>query len=415
MRLENLFIDRFRCLGRLETDLPPGRVLIVGDNATGKTSVLEAIFYLVSGRSFRTRYDNDCVPWAAPAGTLAAVRAGVRHAAGDTCRLAVTLGAGLKSVRIDDQPIERLAALWGRLRAVVFTPDDLQLIKGGPAERRRFLDVALSQISSDYLFRLQRYNNALRQRNALLKRQDLPPSALRENIAPWDTQLADNAMPILAARIDFLSGLEPRAAGLYEKFLREDADGAEKVRLSYNNSLRFDPPAAPRAGHNPAAQLRSAGETEGAGGALSAAYAAGDARPGRTAANEDALEHARLRMVDLLRDSLEDDRRRGQTGAGPHRDDFQVFLSGKLARDFASQGQVRSAVLALRFAEAEEMEARTGEPPVALLDDIASELDPFRKERLLTLLKPEWQTFMTTTRREDFPQAAAFDKVIALP
>ncbi|HBF35355.1 TPA: hypothetical protein DDW35_12410 [Candidatus Sumerlaeota bacterium] len=377
MYLENIFIDQFRCLSHLETDLPPGRILIIGNNATGKTSLLEAVFYLVTGRSFRTRIDNDCVPWRSATGSCACVRATVRHAAGDSCRLAVTLGPGIKSVRIDDQPIDRLASLWGRLRAVVFTPDDLQLIKGGPAERRRYLDVALSQISPDYLFRLQRYNNALRQRNALLKRNDLSDRDLRANIAPWDTQLAEQAIPILMMRQDFLSGLEPRTARMYEKFLTEEIAETEKIRLSYNNSLRFELP-----------------EESGL---------------------DEPLQEARMRMVELLRESLEDDRRRGQTTIGPHRDDFQVFLSGKLARDFASQGQVRSAVLALRFAEAQEMEARTGEPPVALLDDIASELDPVRKERLLHLLRPEWQTFMTTTRREDFPPGSHFDAVLPLP
>jgi DNA replication and repair protein RecF len=377
MHLENIFIDRFRCLSHLETPLPPGRILIIGNNATGKTSVLEAIFYLVTGRSFRTRLDGDCLPWQSPPGAFSVVRASIRHAAGDSCRLAVTLGSGGKSVRIDNQSINRLASLWGRLRAVLFTPDDLQLVKGGPAERRRYLDVALSQINPDYLFRLQRYNAALRQRNALLKRADLSIQTLRENIAPWNAQLAEQAIPILMMRRDFLEGLEPRTAQMYGKFLSEEHAATETIRLSYNSSLRFAPPQ---------------------GSDL-----------------EQSLQAARMQMAECLQTNLEDDRRRGQTSIGPHRDDFQVHLSGKPARDFASQGQVRSIVLALRFAEAQEMEARTGEPPVALLDDIASELDPVRKARLLDLLQPRWQTFMTTTRREDFPEDSHFDAVLLLP
>ena len=126
-------------------------------------------------------------------------------------------------------------------------------------------------------------------------------------------------------------------------------------------------------------------------------------------------ENARVRFRDLLSENLEDDLRRGQTSIGPHRDDFHLYLSGKTVRDFGSQGQVRSCVLALRLAEVIEMESRTGEPPLVLLDDLASELDPLRKKRVLSLLRPQWQTFLTTTRLEDFPDASSFDAVISLP
>ncbi|NQU44836.1 DNA replication/repair protein RecF [bacterium] len=371
MRLESLLIENFRCLGRLERELPPGRILIVGDNARGKTTLLEALFYLVTGRSFRTRYDNEVVPWKSPGGTVTAVRGQVRRAEGDTCRLAVTIADGAKTVRIDEQPLERLAGLWGRLRAVLFTPDDLQLIKGPPGDRRRYLDMALSQISPDFLFHLQRYNQALRQRNALLKRADLGMRLLKENIGPWDTQLAEHGVPVLRMRSEFLEALEPRAARLYQRIAVGDGEGGEQLRLRYVSSLKIDLAEPP--------------------------------------------EKARLRFHEILSESLEDDMRRGQTETGPHRDDFAVTLSGKTARDFASQGQVRSCVVALRLAEASEMEHRTAEPPLVLLDDLASELDPGRKEHVLALLKPQWQTFLTTTRREDFPPESDFDAVISLP
>ena len=386
MHLEHLSVENFRCVGRFEHELRPGRVLIVGENASGKTSLLEATFYLVTGRSFRTRYDNDCLRWHTPPGALAAVRGRVRRACGDSCRLAVTLGAGHKAVRVDGKPLAQLAELWGRLHAVLFTPDDLQLIKGGPGARRRYLDVALSQLGRDFLFHLQRYGQALRQRNALLKQHESAGRALREEVAPWDEQLIEHGLPILRKRFDFLLALEPRAARLYEKIRGGEpetaetgqADGEaqtsaprEALRLSYANFLHLDAPS-----------------------------------------DEDT---ARKEYRERLREGLGDDLRRRMTNTGPHRDDFTVYLSGKPVRDFGSQGQIRSCVLALRLAEVVEMEARTGDPPLVLLDDLASELDPARKRQVLELLDPGWQTFLTTTQRDDFPPDSEFSATIQLP
>ncbi|HUT26005.1 MAG TPA: DNA replication and repair protein RecF, partial [Sumerlaeia bacterium] len=332
----------------------------------------------VTGRSFRTRYDGDCVPWGAPPGTAASIRGTVRRReanGGDSCRLAVTITSGAKLVRIDDRPLARLARLWGRLHAVLFSPDDLQLIKGGPGERRRYLDVALGQIDSRFLFHLQRYGRALRQRNALLKQSDRRSDRLRAEAAPWDAQLVEHGLEILRARFHFLRDLEPRTADIHSRIAREGggqgAKYGETLRLRYANFLRQD---APPEGEESARQFR-----------------------------------------ELLHASLEEDLRRGQTSVGPHRDDFSVHLSGKTARDFASQGQIRSCVLALRLAEVFEMQARTGDFPLLLLDDLASELDAARKERVLALVDPAWQTFLTTTRREDFPADSTFATVIRLP
>ena len=426
MRLEHLRIEKFRCLPRLETGLPAGRILILGNNAQGKTSLLEAVFYLVTGRSFRTRYDNDCIPWHSPAGTVCAIRGKVRRASGDSCRLAITIGPGSKSVRVDDRPLDRLAALWGQLRAVLFTPDDLQLVKGAPGERRRYLDVALSQMSSDFLFHLQRYNQALRQRNALLKRPDMDRRQLRENLAPWESQLAEHGIPIMLARADFIAALEPRAARLYERIASgktdeghkpdapgkmDESDESGKSDKPDKTSEPDDPstsstPSTPSTSSTPSTPSTSSTAPE----ALRLAYV-NTLRLEMPA----PAENARVRFRDLLSENLEDDLRRGQTSVGPHRDDFHLYLSGKTVRDFGSQGQVRSCVLALRLAEVIEMESRTGEPPLVLLDDLASELDPLRKKRVLSLLRPQWQTFLTTTRLEDFPDASSFDAVISLP
>lgn len=372
MHLESLRIEKFRCLNYFDTALPQGRILIVGDNAQGKTSLLEAIYYLVTGRSFRTRYDNECLPWQEE-DAAALIRGNVLRDQGERCRLTLTLGPGWKNVMVDGKKLERLADLWGKLRAVIFTPDDLELIKGGPGARRRFLDVTLGQIEPAYLYHLQRYQYALRQRNAALKQNEAGLNTLRAEINPWTSQVAEHGAHILLARSRLVEALEPRAARLYHAVARhpERDEQPESFRLVYQNALRLN--ALPE-------------ETE-----------------------------LTNRFRDILEKDLEEDRRRGQTGTGPHRDDFLLLLNGKNARDFASQGQARSAALALRLAEGQEMEAETGEAPLLLLDDLASELDHHRKRNVLYLPLSAKQTFLTTTRREDFPADIAFDAIIELP
>ena len=373
MHLEKIDIRQFRCLDRFESELPRGRILVVGDNARGKTTLLEAIYYLVTGRSFRTRYDQDCLPWQRTPDTAAIVRGTVRREAGDSCRIAVAMAQGTKSVRIDDRPIGQLADLWGKLQAALFTPDDLQLIKGSPAERRKYLDICLSQIDHGYLVTLQRYNQALRQRNALLKRDDLSDAVMRREIGPWNGQLEEYGVPILMARFEFVLALEPLAARLYDEIAAanpDDAERTERLRLRYANFLRLDAPTS-----------------------------------------EADTRHAYRQM---LEQGLAEERRRGQTENGPHRDDLGILLSGKPARDFGSQGQTRTCALALRLAQSRHMHAATGERPLLLLDDLASELDPHRKERVLALLGEDNQTFLTTTRREDFPPDSEFAQVIEL-
>jgi DNA replication and repair protein RecF len=390
MHLENLRIDQFRCVPQFARTLKPGGILIVGDNASGKTSLLEAVFYLVTGRSFRTRYDNDCVPWGSPSSSLATIQGRVRRRAGDSCRLVVALGAGVKSVRIDDKPLAQLAGLWGHLQAVLFTPDDLQLIKGAPGERRRYLDMALSQIDPKFLFHLQRYNQALRQRNALLKRSDRFTETLRDDIAPWDEQLIEHGAAVMRGRQAFLAGLEPRAAQIYALI----ALAGDSQPPAESSAAAEIPPSSPKP-HPETLSLRYV--------------------PSLRGVSFENDQETRTLFRKMLHSTLEEDVRRNATTNGPHRDDFLALLSGKPARDFGSQGQVRSCVLALRLAEVQEMEARTGDSPLVLLDDVASELDPSRKKRVLELLDPAWQTFMTTTRPDDFPPGVAFSDTICLP
>ncbi|OPZ19692.1 MAG: DNA replication and repair protein RecF [candidate division BRC1 bacterium ADurb.BinA364] len=358
MRLLELHIRQFRNLERISIEPPEGPVLFWGDNAQGKTNLLEAIYYLSAGRSFRTRNERECLAWDAPPDDPAVVR-GTLEREGVPRELRVVLSQGEKRLFALGKPLARLAELYGQLNAVLFTPGDLELAQGGPAARRRFLDSELSQVSRPYLCALQRYAQALRQRNALL-RSGRPLSDMAPDMAAYEALMAESGAEILAARRLALAELGERAAQAYARF-----GAGESLELRYKPFARGDSPAE-----------QGMSDAEWFRGRLEASQA----------------EDARL----------------GQTRIGPHRDDFSILLDGKSAHDFASQGQQRSCALALRLAEAEWMADRTGERPILLLDDLASELDAGRRERLIEALRDAGQVFMTTTRPGDFGAGFGF-------
>ncbi len=239
------------------------------------------------------------------------------------------------------------------MNAVLFTPTDLQIIQGGPALRRRFLDMEISQFSRPYLSELQRFTHALRRRNALL-RSDRPIDQLAKDFESYERLIAESSMEIHRIRASVIDDLARRASEIYSLF-----GGGETMGMTYRHFLRL------------------LDEKDG----------------------DDPLQAIQWR---LSRDRL-NDRRMGGTRLGPHRDDFLLTLNGKNAQEFGSQGQQRSCALALRIAEVALMEERTGHRPVLLLDDLASELDQGRRLRLLQMLSEKGQVFLTTTRKEDFP------------
>lgn len=348
VRLTHLDIRHFRNIRHAE--LAPAATVSVlwGDNAQGKTNLLEAAYYLVTGRSFRTRADKECLPWDEPGG-VAIVRGRLRRESG-AHELLVTITADQKRVSGDGKPIARLGELWGRLNAVLFTPADLGIVQGGPGERRRFLDTTLSQISPTYLSHLQRYSHALRQRNALL-RERRPPARLAPHFDAWEQQLVASGMEIYEARLNHVDRLIEAAAAHYAAF----APGGEGLEARCSGVFKT-----------------------------------------LEALREEGAAH---RYADRLARAREDEARRGgATSVGPHRDDVTFTLAGHDLRDFGSQGQQRSAILALRLAEVDVMAERSGEAPVLMLDDIVAELDPERTAAFLRRLagRPV-QTIITST------------------
>jgi len=339
MKLKHLSLVTFRNYMTLEIDFDPGVNLLIGSNAQGKTNLLEACHLLATGRSHRTSRDQEMILWQEEGYHIKGLVQ--KKATSEMLELHVNR-QGKKIVRINGMLQPKLASLLGQLNVVFFAPEHLELVKGDPSIRRRFLDIAISQISHSYLHHLGQYYQILHQKNALLK-QDHPDLAL---LQIYSQQLAEHGGAMILKRKQILNQLEQDAA-VHQKALNQQ----EVLRLSYQGSL----------------------PNEMADSLIS--------------------ENLYLQMLEKEKDELF----RRTSLIGPHRDDFSVYLNEKSVRHYGSQGQQRSVVLALKLAEAQLMEATTGEKPIIVLDDVLSELDADRQHHLIQALKTMGQTFISST------------------
>lgn len=352
MQVERLKLNYFRNYESLR--LSPGRGLnvIFGENAQGKTNAVEAIFLCAFARSHRTPRDAELISAGMSGGYVGldiGTKAGSRS-------IEIKLRDGeRKQMFVDRLQCERSGELMGVLNVVMFSPEDLELVKGGPAERRRFLDMELSQFRPAYYLALQRYNKALRERNALLRPEavrERTGEALRQELYVWDEQLITLGADIMRKRAEFIERLAAIAARLH----REISSGRETLAIRYDPNVRAS------------------------GGSLEDAFA------------------------DALYGGVAEDIRRGYTSYGPHRDDIEIALSGSAVRTFGSQGQQRTAALSMKLSELELLREDRGEPPVLLLDDVLSELDELRQRALLEAMS-DCQSFLTCTSLEGLRRA----------
>ncbi len=347
MRVTGIRLVNFRNYPSLSLRPDAGLCVLTGENAAGKTNVLEALFLCSLGRSHRTVRDAEMILSGEAAGSVGVdvdTRGGPRRI---ECRL--TQGERKRTL-IDGTALSRSGELLGCLNVVMFAPEDLALVKDGPGERRRFLDMAISQLRPSYYYTLQQYNAALKQRNALLKDAD----GLREDsLAPWDEQLSVLGASIILSRAELIDRLAPIAASQHETL----SDGSETLSVDYE-------PNVPPARHTDL---------------VSAIFAA-------------------------LSESAERDVYRGSTSVGPHRDDVRLTLSGTDARVYGSQGQQRTTVLSLKLAQLEIIRVEKEDSPVLLLDDVFSELDRTR-QRMLLVAAQDCQTFLTCTHLEEVAAA----------
>jgi DNA replication and repair protein RecF len=340
MRLDTLSIARFRNIAEAELFPGPGLNVLFGDNGEGKTNFLEAVFYLGTLRSFRTSRSDDLVAWGEESALLDAElnSGGTDH----SCRL--LLDRHGRRIRVDGKGVTSYADYCSLLTAVLFTPEEIVMGRGAPEVRRRYLNRAVLSCDTGYIPRYQEMARILRQRNALLRSGDL------EELGIWSERFAAAASGVVRSRLAFIEALNPLLAQHYAELAQGD-----RAEVRYQSSW-----------------CRGAGEDPASAEGLQRALAARE-------------REERLRQTTMI---------------GPHRDEVTFLLNDRPLRHHASQGEQRSFVIALKMAEIELARRTRGEPPILLLDDLTSELDPTRNRNLFDYLRQmELQVFITTTSR----------------
>ncbi len=358
MRLDRLTLADFRNYRSLTLEFPSAVNLLLGANAQGKTNLLEAIYLLGTFKSFKTQHNRDIIRWSAEVATVA----GLVSDAGLDRELEVLLTPQGRRARVNRKPVRSLQEFFGACNVILFAPEDLALVKGAPALRRRFLDRAIFTAWPGYLPGLQAYLGAVQQKQALLRggtggRGGWPGGPIGGGLAEaatreaWDAALVRHGVEVLQRRARLVQELGPYLAAAYRRIA---GSGAGVAAIGYRPGAAVDP--------------------LGPAGAVTAALAA-------------AVEAA-----------YPEERRRGLVLVGPHRDDLLLTLDGRDLRLFGSQGEQRTFVVALKLAELALVTDRLGSPPLFLLDDVASELDGSRRQALAeALAETRAQVFLTAT------------------
>jgi len=350
MKITNLQLKNYRNIKSVSIAPAPGINVLYGDNAQGKTNLLESIYVCATGRSHRTARDRDliCVDSDAAQIKMAVDRDGLISHVDMQIR---AKGEGMKAAAIDGVPITRLGDLLGITNIVIFSPEDLSLIKAGPNLRRRFMDMELCQIYPNYYHNLRQYYRVLKQRNNLLK--SLQRSGSQSDLDIWDEQLAEYGIKIMAYRRDFFIKIQNIAAQIHADITANK----ENLEIIYKKNI-----------------------------------------------DENRFQERLTRGRDF-------DISRGTTAHGIHRDDAQVLINGRDAQKFASQGQQRTAALAMKLSEISLIYEETNHQPVLLLDDVLSELDSGRQRYLLSKIGG-LQVFLTATGIGDLADVVDGDVLI---
>ncbi|MDH3206157.1 MAG: DNA replication and repair protein RecF [Gemmatimonadota bacterium] len=355
MRLSRLALRHFRNLGSQELELPAEGVALIGDNAQGKSNFLEAIYYLETFRSFRGARDEQLVGFGEDVFRVVGDGSCGADEVGDRVQVAAAFErrGKRKKISVDGNEPERIGDALGRLSAVIFSPADVELVSGGPKDRRRFLDIVLSLNEPGYVSALQDYKRILARRNASLKE-----GHSASVVTAWDDGLARAGAQVIGGRRTWIQGGSDSFGDYYAR-VSNDA----RARMTYRSSVDL-------------------------GGAKTA-------------------EEIQTAFHKALSESTGKDRRLGTTTVGPHRDDVLLRLDGPRdgldLRDYGSGGQRRTAALALRLVEARTIRERRGAMPLMLLDDVFAELDGGRSERVLELMEAEetGQVVLTAPRESD--------------
>lgn len=352
MYIESLNLKGFRNYKDIKLDFAKNYNIIYGENAQGKTNIIEAIFLCASGRSHRTSKDSE----------LLNINSNNYYIKLDSVKNQENLIIEImhekdkkKLIKINEIPLKKIGNLMGNLLAVIFSPEDLAVINEGPSQRRRFIDITISQIKPAYFYDLQQYNRILLQRNTLLKEIQNNKSLLN-TLDIWNIKIAEIAARIIKTRYDFIKRLK-QYANRYHSLL---SSSNEDMKIKYSSSVKID---------NFDDEVDKIKEI---------------------VFNE--LE--RIKSLEIMR---------GTTLKGPHRDDYDIYINDLDVKSFGSQGQKRTVILSIKLSELQIIKEETGEYPVLLLDDVMSELDYKRREILFDCIN-NIQTFITCTEKDIFIQ-----------
>jgi DNA replication and repair protein RecF len=383
MHITHLSLTNFRNYGRLELDLPLGATLLYGNNAQGKTNLLEAIYYLATTRSPHATYDHQLINWEAYDSqdviVVGRITAQVITNSGEQLLEMVliqeqkpgnlTNGYSFRRQALINKRNLRLMDLLGQLRVVMFLPQDMQLISGSPSTRRKYLDITLCQIDPIYCRTLSHYNKILEQRNALL-RQLSEGNGSKDMLPVYTDKLVELGSQIFARRGLFIQNIGREAQRVHYESLTM---GQELIRISY----------LPRIQPQPSAKTGNVNALTELGEWLRECNF-------NTSKIRDKFNHHvyGVEQADIAR---------GSTSVGPHRDDWRFWVNNRELGSYGSRGQQRSAILALKMAEINWMKQITNESPILLLDEVVAELDERRRSALLASVVDSSQAILTAT------------------
>lgn len=345
MYVKNIKLINFRNYSNLSLDFSKDINLLYGENAQGKTNILEAIYLSAIGKSPRNARDTEMI-YFGKEGYYIEINL-IKNERNYKIEIGVN-SKKEKKIKISGREIKKISELIGKLLVILFSPDELKLIKESPYFRRRFLDILICQLNSTYLLKLQRYYKITAQRNNLLKQLKINKS-IRDTLEIWDREFAETAVFILKKRIELFNIIKEKAEKIHLKL----TDNKEKLEIIYKNTASND------------------------------------------LNNFNMTEEEFLKKIKSIRDT---DIEKGFTHIGPHRDDIIIKINNKDAGKYASQGQQRTIALSLKLAELDTIKEETGESPVLLLDDVFSELDSIRRRFILDNIR-DTQVFITSTEK----------------
>ena len=360
MKLTNLQLQNFRNYESVQLEFTDGVHVFIGENAQGKTNLMESIYALAMTKSHRTTNDKELIGWNKE---FATIKGTVEKTTTKT-NLELQFSKKGKIAKVNYLEQKRLSSYLGNLNVILFAPENLTLVKGSPQNRRKFVDMELGQMSSLYLYDLVEYNRILKQRNTYLKQLAIKKKQPDEYLEVLSEMLSELASKIVFHRLDFMKQLEALAIPIHDQL----SLGREKFSVSYQATIPL----------------------------------------------EDGLTPSQMKeiYIDQFKKNQTREADQATTLIGPHRDDLIFYLNEIPVQTYGSQGQQRSTVLSLKLAEIELMKLSTGEYPLLLLDDVLSELDDDRQTHLIKAIENKVQTFITTTSLDGIKQQFINEPVV---